>query len=147
MFKGALPHDLSWNDSEATATVRLPQPEPTVTISTRAAFNAVNSMFKASLPHEGLGGPGTSPAGYSKQGELVCHGSSAHWVEKIVMDSMNMMFSICQGQQQNLHFSAFPSTMAGILTAQPCLGQSLQDYAYLNIRNSLAYECYWHMSF
>ena len=70
MFKGALPHDLSWNANDATATVRLPQPEPTVTISTRAAFNAVNSMFKASLPHEGLLRPGRSPTRHSKQGDL-----------------------------------------------------------------------------
>lgn len=50
MFKGALPHDVAWSGAEPTATLRLA--EPTVTISTRAAFDAINSMFMAELPHE-----------------------------------------------------------------------------------------------
>jgi hypothetical protein len=84
MFHGALPHDAPWpgNPAEVRAK-RLPrvsmggnltgrplgkaqmdhrrQPrksmmaEPTVTISTRAAFDALNDMFKAQLPHEGAG--------------------------------------------------------------------------------------------
>lgn len=65
MFRGALPQEAPWqaSDPAANPAARVMQPpaagavapsapEPTVTISTRAAYEALSGMFAGALPHE-----------------------------------------------------------------------------------------------
>ena len=58
LFGGALPHGLGWEaGAEPTATVRFG--EPTITLSSRAAFDAVNMAFQDRHPQE----PSRRPSG------------------------------------------------------------------------------------
>ena len=65
MFRGALPQEAPWQalgpaerpaaretQPPAAAVVACSAPEPTVTISTRAAYEALSGMFAGALPHE-----------------------------------------------------------------------------------------------
>ena len=80
MFRGALPQEAPWQASDPNPATRAAQPqaaravarsalEPTVTISTRAAYEALSGMFAGALPHEeARGARAAAPAHAGSQG-------------------------------------------------------------------------------